>query len=73
MESIDSEKLLDMEIIDEWIYHIDFPCDFEHEGETHSPRADYLIYLRDGILPRLTNPFAKRLVEIKINQYSHLL
>lgn len=60
---------LDMEWVEFISFHIDNPCGFEtSEGVKHNIRD---FYLREAaaILPKLTNPFAKEILERKIAEY----
>ena len=65
------EKPTDMELVMGLINHIDNPCSFEYQGKKLDARN---IYLREAnwLLGNheFSNPFAKELLERKIEEYS---
>jgi len=63
------EKAFDSEIVMNLIYHIDYPCTAEVDGKTVDIRYFYL-RIAEEVLPKLTNPFAKRALELKVKEYS---
>ncbi len=64
-----SENHKDMETVLSLITHIDNPCGIKtSEGNKYDLR-DFYLRLADEILHKLTNPYAKELLEIKIKQY----
>ena len=64
-KSVDG-RISDMEIALFYMAHIDRPCVDRQTG--HNLR-DFYIRGAKEILPRLTNPFAKEALEIKIGEY----
>ena len=62
------DKLTDMQFVLELIKHIENPCTVEVEGRTRNIR-DFYLRESQSILPKLTNPFAKEMLEGTINKY----
>ena len=67
---MERDKPTDMELALYWAIHIDQPCSVEVDGKTENIRSFYLRGSKENILPILTNPFAKRFLEMKIREYS---
>lgn len=63
------EKVYDSEDVMNLISHIDNPCTVEVNGKIEHIRPFYL-KLASDLLPELTNPFARRALELKIREYS---
>ena len=64
------EKATDIEVVTFLNRHIDNPCEVEvAPGQMKNIRVFYLREARN-ILPKLTNPHAKRLLEMKIGEYT---
>ena len=64
------EKATETELVLHYIEHIDHPCGVEvAPGQVENLRESYLIRARE-LLPKLTNPHAKRLLEINIEEYT---
>ena len=63
------EKATDIEAVTFLNRHIDNPCEVEvAPGQMENIRDFYLREARE-LLPTLTNPHAKRLLEMKIEEY----
>ena len=65
-----NEKPTDMEVALNWAYHIKHPCTVMVDGEEKNIRDFYLRVSKDIILPKLTNPFARRFLQMEINEYN---
>ena len=64
------EKATDIEAVTFLNRHIDNPCEVEvAPGQIENIRDFYLRNARN-LLPTLTNPHAKRLLEMKIEEYT---
>ena len=63
------EEKFDTEIVIKWIDHIENPCTTEVHGTTETMRKSYLIQAEKYVLPGLTNPFAKKLLQLTIDKY----
>ena len=65
------EQTTDMGLVLFWMYHLDNPCGFEHEGKHINVRP---VYIEQAKLILKThnfeNPFAKKLLEDKVREYS---
>ena len=68
MEKIENPAS-DMEIVLFLGYHIKNPCGVEVNGKWENIRPFY-IARAENVLPTLTNPFAKKLLESLIKNYS---
>ena len=66
MEELKQKKPADMELVLFWINHIEQPCKDE-QGNTPT-RYVYLAKARE-LLPKLTNPDAKLMLEEVIKKY----
>jgi len=62
------KEIYDSEIAGFLMFHIENPCGVEVDGKRVNIRNFYLERARE-ILPNLTNPFAKRALELKIGEY----
>jgi len=62
-------KATDMQLVDFLSKHIDRPCEVEvSPGEIRNIRQFYIDLAKDA-LGKLTNPFARELLEKKIREY----
>jgi len=65
-----TKKSSDMELVSFLSEHIDKPCEVEVSlGEVRNIREFYINIAKDS-LKKLTNPFAKELLEKKIEEYN---
>lgn len=62
------DKLTDMQVVLELIKHIENPCTVEVKGRIRNIR-DFYLRESQSIRPKLTNPFAKEMLEETINKY----
>lgn len=60
----------DMEVALMWAGHIRNLCTVMVDGEEKNIKDFYLNESKNTVLPKLTNPFAKRFLQIKIEKYS---
>ena len=65
MEGYKPLEPTDMELVLFWIRHIEEPCE---DGQGNNVRS---VYLREAkkLLPKLTNTFAKKMLEEVIKKY----
>lgn len=64
-----ADKATNMGLVSFLSWHIDNPCEVEvAPGEVRNIRQFYLNFAKD-CLDKLTNPFAKELLEKKIKEY----
>ena len=67
---INIEKATDSELAMFFIKHIENPCEAETaSGEIVNIRSFYIEEAK-RVLPKITNPYAKEALELKIKEYS---
>jgi hypothetical protein len=69
LEEIDFTKTTDIEIARFLVDHIDNPCESEVQPGQFENIRDFYIKEAEKMLEKMTNPEAKRLLEIKIQEY----
>lgn len=52
-----------------WADHIIYPCTIEVEGKIENMRQSYINEVKRKVIPKLTNPFAKKYLEDLIKDY----
>jgi len=66
----DLEAATDMERVIDMISHIKHPCHYKKDSKEYlSLRESYIAMAKEMVLPTLTNPYAKSLLEKTVEQY----
>ena len=63
------QKMSDIELAVELTAHIEHPCEVEVNGNIHNIR-DFYIREAKRVLPALTNPHARDLLQMHIDKYN---
>jgi len=72
MKNLDVETATDMERTIDMINHIKNPCYYKKDSKEYlSLRESYIAMAENMVLPTLTNPYAKSLLEKTVEQYRH--